>query len=65
MRTEFWSENLKARDHLKSLSIDERTILEWILDKWGGGEDVEWVHLPQRRNQWWAIVNTVMNLLNP
>jgi hypothetical protein len=29
---------------------------------WGG---VDWMHLYQDRNQWWALVNTVMNLLVP
>jgi hypothetical protein len=26
---------------------------------WGG---VEWLHLAQDRDQWWAVVNAVMNL---
>jgi len=30
----FWSENLKERDHLEDLSIEQRIILEWILKKW-------------------------------
>jgi hypothetical protein len=25
---------------------------------WG---DVEWIHLVQNRNHWWALVNVVMN----
>jgi hypothetical protein len=28
-----------------------------------GWEDVAWIHLTQIRHQWWALVNTVMNLL--
>jgi hypothetical protein len=27
-----------------------------------GCEDVDWLHLDQDRDQWWALVNTVMNL---
>jgi hypothetical protein len=27
-----------------------------------GWEGVEWIHLAEDRNQWWAVVNTVMNL---
>jgi hypothetical protein len=27
-----------------------------------GGADVEWIQLAQDRDQWWALVNTVMNL---
>jgi hypothetical protein len=29
---------------------------------WGS---VEWIQLAQDRSQWWAFVNTVMNLLVP
>jgi hypothetical protein len=25
-------------------------------------EDVDWMHLAQDRDQWWAVVNTVMNI---
>jgi hypothetical protein len=27
-----------------------------------GFEGVDWVHLSQDRDQWWALVDTVMNL---
>jgi hypothetical protein len=30
-----------------------------------GWEDVDWIHLAQDRDQWWALVNTVMNLQVP
>jgi hypothetical protein len=30
-----------------------------------GWEDVEWIHLTLGRDQWWAVVNTVMNLQFP
>jgi len=36
MHTKFLSENLKGRDHLEDLGIDEKIILEQILGKWGG-----------------------------
>jgi hypothetical protein len=26
---------------------------------------VDWIHLAQNRDQWWALVNTVMNLQVP
>jgi hypothetical protein len=26
-------------------------------------KSIDWIHLAQDRNQWWYIVNTVMNLL--
>jgi len=29
------------------------------------GRDVEWIHMAQDTDQWWTVVNTVMNLLFP
>jgi len=33
MHTNFWSENLKGRDHSQDPNVDERIILGWILQK--------------------------------
>jgi hypothetical protein len=30
-----------------------------------GFGDVDWIHLAEDRDRWWALVNTVMNLLVP
>jgi hypothetical protein len=30
-----------------------------------GWEGVDWIHVAQVRDQWWAVVNTVMNLRVP
>jgi hypothetical protein len=30
-----------------------------------GWEGVDWMHLAQDRDQWWALVNMVMNLRVP
>jgi hypothetical protein len=30
-----------------------------------GWEGVDWLHVAQDRNQWWAAVNTVMKLRVP
>jgi hypothetical protein len=67
MHTVFCLENLKGRDHLEDLHIDGRIIIDWIgLDPWETGwEGVEWMHLAQDRDQWWVLVNMVMNLWVP
>jgi hypothetical protein len=36
MHAIFWLENLKGKEHLEYLRVDERTILELILEKLGG-----------------------------
>jgi hypothetical protein len=28
--------------------------LEWILEKWGGGGRMDWIHLAQYRDHWGA-----------
>jgi hypothetical protein len=30
-----------------------------------GFEDVDWIHLAQYRDRWWALVNAIMNLRVP
>jgi len=35
MSTKSWLENLKGRDHLEVIGVDEKIILEWIFGKWG------------------------------
>jgi hypothetical protein len=52
--TEFWSENLKRRDSLEDLKVDEMIILKW--------EGEEWIHVAQFTDQWRAVVITIMNL---
>jgi hypothetical protein len=33
---EFWSGDLRKRDHLEDLDVDGRIILKWIFNKWDG-----------------------------
>jgi hypothetical protein len=51
------------RDHLRDRSVDGKIILERILKK--RCENVDWMYLAQDRDQWWALVNTVMDLQVP
>jgi len=62
VHTEFWWENVRERDHLEELSIDERIILKWIFKLQDGR--VEWMDLAQDRNKWRALVNTMMSFVS-
>lgn len=55
--TKFWFEILKRRYHLDNIDEDRRIILKWIVRKLGG---MVWT---QDMDQLWAVVNTVMNML--
>jgi hypothetical protein len=56
----FWLEILKGRDRLEDLGIDGDNIRMDLRDI-----SVNWMHLDQDRDQWRALVNTVMNLRVP
>jgi hypothetical protein len=56
MNTKFWAEG-----HSEDLGIDGMIILECISETWGG-RCVDWIYVAQDRDQWRAVVNTVMNL---
>jgi hypothetical protein len=60
MTTIFWMENLKKRDPLEDLGIHGANIRMELTEI--GWEGVDWIHLSQDRDQWWALVNMVMNL---
>jgi hypothetical protein len=57
-----WWGNLRIDDHLEDPGIDGR-IIKLNFEKWNGGMD--WIGLPQERNQWRVLVNSVMNLRVP
>jgi hypothetical protein len=50
----------EGKDHLKDQGVDGKIGSKWTLGRLVGG--VEWIHLAQDREQWWAVVNAVMNL---
>jgi hypothetical protein len=64
MRIGCWWESQKKRDHYEDQDVGGWTILKWILReiKWDG---MDWIELAQDRDQWRALVNTVMNLRVP
>jgi hypothetical protein len=47
------------RDHLEDPCVDGRIILKWIPKKRGGG--MGWIDLAQDRDNWWTLVDAVMN----
>jgi hypothetical protein len=59
MRIGYWWESQKERDHWEDLDVGVRIILRWMLERWDG---MDWIDLPQDRDQWRAVLNTVINL---
>jgi hypothetical protein len=57
--------NLKGRDHLKDLGVDEKMILKCIVGKWDGKLWAERFWLRIKTIGWLAGVDTVMNLRFP
>jgi hypothetical protein len=43
-------------------STFEDKIKIYLREMGGGVEVVDWIHLAQDRDQWWALLNTVINL---
>jgi hypothetical protein len=60
MHVGYWWESQKERDHYEEHDVGGWIILKRILEVVGGCMD--WIDLAQERDQWWALVNTVMNL---
>jgi len=56
-------EYLKGADHSEDLCTPKGNIRMDLREvSWEG---VDWIHLTQDRDQWQAVVNTVMDLLVP
>jgi hypothetical protein len=60
MHIGFWWKSRKEGDQSEDLDICGRMILKWILAIKCGG--MYWIDLARDRDQWRALVNTVMNL---
>jgi hypothetical protein len=64
MFTEIWLENLKQRDHLRNLAIDETVVSSYNIEmsvKEMVCEGMQWIHMPQDRAQRQAVVKALMN----
>jgi hypothetical protein len=59
VRVWFWRGNLREGGHLVDIGVDRRIALKWIFKHWYGAMD--WIHLTQDRERWWALVNTLMH----
>lgn len=59
MQTEFPWGNIRERDQVEDLDVDERVILKWIYKIWIGGMD--WIDLTKNRDRRLALVKAVMN----
>jgi hypothetical protein len=57
MHIGYWCESQMEGNHCGDLDIGGRITLKWILEIW--------IDLAQRRDQWMALANTVMNLRVP
>jgi hypothetical protein len=53
-------ENLGIKDPLEDLDVGRRIILKCVLKKreWEG---VDWIHLPQEKEQWPAVVDALVD----
>jgi hypothetical protein len=58
----FWWECPKEGHHSEDRGVEGRMGSELILRRMAG-VDVEWIELAQDMDQWWGLVNTVMNIL--
>jgi hypothetical protein len=61
MHIGYWWESQKVRDHWEDLDLGGWTIIKMNLRE-TGWDGMDWIVLAQDRDQWRALVNTVINL---
>jgi hypothetical protein len=62
MHVGYWWESQKERDHWEDQDVSGWIILKCILErKEIGRGGMDWIYLAEHRDQWRALVNTVMN----
>jgi hypothetical protein len=62
LRIGYWWESQKERNHWEDQNVGGWTILILDLREIGWGR-VDWIDMAKDRDQWRALVNTVLNLL--
>jgi hypothetical protein len=60
----YWWESQKKRDHWEDRDVRGWTILKWIFRE-TGWDGMDCTDVTQDRDQWWALVNTVLNFRIP
>jgi hypothetical protein len=60
MHVGYWWESQKERNHW-----EDRGVFGWTIFREKGWDVMDWIYLAQDRDQWRALVNTVMSLLVP
>jgi len=63
LNTGFLTGKPDGKKHFEEPSVDGRIILIW--SSGSGMERMDWIHLPQDRDGWRALVNEVMNIRVP
>jgi hypothetical protein len=58
MHVEYWWESQKERDHW-----EDQVVGEWTIET--GWDGLDWIDVAQDRDQWRALVNTVLNVWVP
>jgi len=61
MHKRFLCRNRKERDHLEDSDVDDRIVLKLILNKSVGG-GLDYICLVQDRDNWWDVLNKIINL---
>jgi hypothetical protein len=55
----------EGKDHWEDQDVGGWTFLKWILRREIGWDSINWIDLVQDRDQWRALVNTIMKLRVP
>jgi hypothetical protein len=59
MRTQFWKESLREKDHLEDICVDGRISLRI------GWDGLDWTDVTEERDRSRALVDNVMNIRVP